>query len=268
MNPTTPATPMRRTLDLGGRRLSCLDFGGPGRPLLALHGLLDQGATWTHLACELAPHWRVIAPDQRGHGNSDRADDYTREGFVSDAAAVIELLGTGPVPVVGHSLGGLNALQLAAWHPEAVRALIIEDIPAALTPGGAAEHLGFLERARHRADTREELLAALGPARPYFADAARPSPAGGWELPFHPQDALLAEQFNEGDHWADWLASRCPALLIHGTRSQILTSGQAERMAARRPATRRTALDADHFVHAAVPDAFAREVSGFLACLD
>ena len=63
-------TPVRAELDLNGRRLSYLDFGGTGQPLLALHGHLDQGLMWSGLAAALAPGWRVIAPDQRGHGDS------------------------------------------------------------------------------------------------------------------------------------------------------------------------------------------------------
>src|SRR5258707_5907341 len=70
--------PARAALDLDGRRLSYLDFGGNGRPLLALHGHLDQGATFAPLAHALAPQRRVIAPDHRRHGASDPASDYTR----------------------------------------------------------------------------------------------------------------------------------------------------------------------------------------------
>lgn len=126
-------------LDLDGRRLSFLDFGGLGQPLLALHGHFSEGQTFAHLARELAPDWRVIAPDQRGHGESDRPADYSRQGYIADAVAVLDHLGLGTAVVLGHSLGGVNAYQLAARYPERVLALVIEgerpDPSRCCTPG-------------------------------------------------------------------------------------------------------------------------------------
>jgi pimeloyl-ACP methyl ester carboxylesterase len=104
---------------------------GAGQPLLALHGHLGRGRVWAPLA-EALPGWRVVAPDQRGHGRAELADDYSRAAYVGDAAAVIEELGLAPAVVLGHSLGGVNAYQLAAWRPELVRAVIVEDAPAAM----------------------------------------------------------------------------------------------------------------------------------------
>jgi esterase len=104
---------------------------GAGQPLLALHGHFGNGGVWAPLAQAL-PGWRVVAPDQRGHGRGEMADDYSREAYVADAVQLIEELGLAPVVVLGHSLGGVNAYQLAAWRPELVRAVIVEDIPAAV----------------------------------------------------------------------------------------------------------------------------------------
>ncbi|MEV0441323.1 alpha/beta hydrolase [Streptomyces spectabilis] len=114
----------------GGHRLSYCDHGGPGPALLALHGHFGDGATFAALARALAGRCRVIALDQRGHGRSDRTEDYSRRGYVDDAAAVLRHLGLTDVVVLGHSLGGVNAYQLAARHPHLVRALVVEDIGA------------------------------------------------------------------------------------------------------------------------------------------
>jgi pimeloyl-ACP methyl ester carboxylesterase len=104
---------------------------GDGAPLLALHGHLGSGLVWERLARAL-PGWRVVAPDQRGHGRTGPGPDYSREGYVTDAAGFVEELGLAPAVVLGHSLGGVNAYQLAARRPELVRAVIVEDIPAEL----------------------------------------------------------------------------------------------------------------------------------------
>ncbi|EFE76023.1 MULTISPECIES: alpha/beta fold hydrolase [Streptomyces] len=82
VTPMTPPDPERGALYVAGRRLSFLDFGGPGRPLLALHGHFGEGCTFTRLAGELGDSWRVVALDQRGHGRSDRCADYSRSGYV------------------------------------------------------------------------------------------------------------------------------------------------------------------------------------------
>ncbi|MET9769584.1 alpha/beta hydrolase [Streptomyces sp. NPDC006415] len=103
----TPPEPERGAMNAAGRRLSFLDFGGRGRPPLALHGHFGEGRTFTHLAGELGASWRIVALDQRGHGHSDRAADYSRSGYVEDAAAVLEHLGIGGAVVLGHSLGGV-----------------------------------------------------------------------------------------------------------------------------------------------------------------
>jgi pimeloyl-ACP methyl ester carboxylesterase len=122
---------------------------GAGQPLLALHGHLGRGRVWAPLA-EALPGWRVVAPDQRGHGRAAVADDVSREAYVGDAAALIEELGLAPAVVLGHSLGGVNAYQLAAWRPELVRAVIVEDAPAemAVRPDleGAPPHINESRR--------------------------------------------------------------------------------------------------------------------------
>ncbi|MEJ8643670.1 alpha/beta hydrolase [Streptomyces sp. MS1.HAVA.3] len=84
---------MRHELRIDDRTLSYLDFGGPGRPLLALHGGMSEAAAFTGLAAALGDAWRVIAPDQRGHGGSDRAADHHRAGYVADAVALLDHLG-------------------------------------------------------------------------------------------------------------------------------------------------------------------------------
>jgi pimeloyl-ACP methyl ester carboxylesterase len=257
-------SPVRASLDLGGRRLSYLDFGGPGRPLLALHGHLDQGAMWSELAAALGPDWRVIAPDQRGHGQSDRAPDYSRDGYISDAAALLAHLDVRQVVALGHSLGGLNAFQLAARHPHLVSALIIEEIPAVIT---GPSRLDFLLASPYQAAARAELIEGLGPAGPMFSEWLRELPDGSWRLPFHPQDMVNSEASNWGDHWADWLATDCPALLVVGRDSPV-TRDQAHAMTEKRPNTRLVELNGDHFVHAHDPAAFITAVRVFLSSLD
>ncbi|MEU8435621.1 alpha/beta hydrolase [Streptomyces sp. NPDC029216] len=261
MIPTPRTEPVRAAMTLDGRRLSYLDFGGPGRPLLALHGHFNEGRTFTALARALAPDWRVVAPDQRGHGFSDRAADFSREGYVDDAAALLAHLGLDRVVVLGHSLGGVNAYQLAAHHPHLVSALVIEDVGAEID-----SDLSFCLRWPHRAPTRTALIEQLGDSARYLTDAVREHP-DGWGLAFRPQDMVTSVGRVNGDHWADWLSTDCPALLVHGTRSDTLTAGHAKEMAARRPRTRLAELATGHTVHETDPEGFATTVRTFLDTL-
>ncbi|NEB36819.1 alpha/beta hydrolase [Streptomyces sp. SID14515] len=261
MTTRTPPEPERGAMYVSGRRLSFLDFGGPGRPLLALHGHFGEGRTFTRLAGELGDAWRVVALDQRGHGHSDRSADYSRTGYVEDAAAVLEHLGIGGAVVLGHSLGGVNAYQLAARRPGLVDALIVEDIGAQVD-----DDLSFALSWPHRASTRSGLLHGLGPSASYLVDAVREYP-DGWGLAFDPRDMNASQRLLNGDHWDDWLAGDCPALLVRGGRSTVLSAEHARSMAARRPRTRLVELPAGHSVHETVPVEFAEAVGGFLGAL-
>ncbi|MEU6315537.1 alpha/beta hydrolase [Streptomyces sp. NPDC047014] len=271
MPSTTSLT--RHTLTIDGRALSYLDSGGAGRPLLALHGGMSEALAFAGLAAHLGPAWRVIAPDQRGHGDSDRAPDYGREGYVSDALALLDHLGLRtPVVVLGYSLGGLNACHLAAAHPERVRALIDIDATVEIhssTEDAVHDLFGFLGGMRYTAPTREELLAAAGPVGSRLVEQAlRPLPSGeGWRLPFHPQDMLDSAAACRGDHWDAWLAGDCPALLVHATRSQTLRQETADAMVARRAGTSYAPLDGDHFLPFTDPRGVHEAVAAFLAAL-
>jgi pimeloyl-ACP methyl ester carboxylesterase len=261
----TATTATRSELTINGRRLSYLDFGGTGRPLLALHGHLSEGAVFAPLAQALGSEWRVIAPDQRGQGESERAEEYSREGYLGDVAALLDHLGLEQVVLLGHSLGGINAYQFAARHPERVAAFVNVEGPVALGLDGS-HPLAFLLQLPYRADTRDALIEALGPAAPYFADRLREQADGGWRLPFHPQDMYESEELVHGDHWADWTAGSCPALLVHGTRG-VLPAEQVTAMAERRPGTMVVELDADHLIPTTAADAMAAAVREFLSSL-
>ncbi|MEV5980969.1 alpha/beta hydrolase [Streptomyces sp. NPDC052114] len=265
-----PARPVRAHLTTpDGRRLSYLDFGPvAGRPLLALHGHLGEGADFAGLAGALGPHgWRVLAPDQRGHGDSDRARRYDRDGYVDDLRLLLSHVGLDQraVTVIGHSLGAVNAYHLAADHPGAVGALVNIDGPAHLPVVDPAP-LAFLLDLPYTAPTRDELHAACGPLAPLLAGGMRPH-RDGWRLGCHPEDMVDSDTRVLGDHWPWWLGTDCPALLVHGTASTVLPTAQAREMAACRPGTTLVELDADHWVHLRRPEETADAVRRFLdAC--
>ncbi|MFJ3839993.1 alpha/beta fold hydrolase [Streptomyces sp. NPDC054904] len=240
------------------RRVAYTDFGGAGAPLLALHGHFQDGRSYERFAREVGPGWRVIAVDQRGHGASDRAPEYGREGYVADAAAVLEHLGLGPAVVMGHGLGGVNAYQLAARRPELVRAVVVEDVGAVVE--GDLSYVGEWPR---RAGTRAAFLAGVGSAADALAGSLREYP-DGWGTAFVAGDAVESQRGLNGDHWADWLAVRQPTLLVRGDRSGVLSAEHAREMTVRRGGVRLVELPVGHGVRAGDPEGFRGVVGEFL----
>ncbi|MFC0843938.1 alpha/beta fold hydrolase [Streptomyces noboritoensis] len=244
------------------RRLSFLDFGGPGLPILAFHGHYNEASVFAPLAEALAPQWRVIALDQRGHGESDRAESYQRADYVADIAAFHRHLGLGPVPVLGHSMGGVNAYQYAARHADQVTALIVEDVGAVVNADWS-----LTTQLPRRAPSRQTLASALGPLAPYLECCLRPF-EDGWGYSFDMDHTVRSHKALTGDYWGDWETVTCPTLLIRGTDSVVLTQEHAREMIARRAGQARLAeLPAGHVVHCDAPDQFTATVRTFLSQL-
>lgn len=122
--------------------------GGNKPPLILAHGVSDNGLCWQRVALALQADFDLIMVDARGHGRSDKPPTgYTYEDFAADLAAFIQELGLGAVPVMGHSMGALTAMVMAARHPHLASKLILED-PPLMSEQAAAE---MAERFTHGA---------------------------------------------------------------------------------------------------------------------
>jgi pimeloyl-ACP methyl ester carboxylesterase len=92
---------------------------GEGRPLLLIHGITLNAEVWSPQLHELASDFRVLSLDQRGHGRSVAGDDgYSIAGLGRDIATVLTRLDLHDALVVGHSMGGMAALNFAVDHPD------------------------------------------------------------------------------------------------------------------------------------------------------
>jgi esterase len=250
----------RKKFSRNNLTLSWLDAGGTGSLLIALHAHWMEAATFRRLADDLAPEWRVVALDQRGHGHSSHAATYAREGYVGDLEAFFaELQVSAPVVLVGNSLGGINALQFAAKHPQLVAALVLEDIAVEVNTD-----IGFVRSWAGDFATRDALVEAVGPRmQPYLEDSFRQS-VNGWRLAFEPEDMVRSQESLKGQYWQEWLSGTIPALIIRGRESRVTTREQMEEMSRRRSRTVFKELEGGHVVHQDNPEAFARELRSFL----
>src|SRR5205809_731761 len=128
-----------RSLVLHGQRYHFLDWGAPTAPaVVLLHGITGHARTWDDEARALAARYRVLALDQRGHGDSDPAPDgdYTVTTMAADLAAFADALRLRHFSVVGLSMGGRVAIAFAGSQPERVERLIVVDIGPDIAPGG------------------------------------------------------------------------------------------------------------------------------------
>jgi len=260
--PTLAETVPVRFADVGPIKLAYLDVPGTGTPIVALHGLFSRGATFSPLAKALAGRHRLIAVDQRGHGQSDKPEDYSRAAFVEDIATLIGKVGLGPVILLGHSLGGLNSYQLAAKHPELVKALIIEDIGTTISADFSFMANWPIRFQTHR-DLHDFLEQKFNSAF-YFMESATEYP-DGWGLRFDYRHMIAAGKAASGDWWQDFAASKCPALLIHGHKSFALNTAHARDICRRRANTKLLEFSTSgHTIHDDDPAGFNNAVIEFL----
>ena len=108
--------------------------GGPeaGEPIILLHGFPESHRTWRHVAPDLARDHRVIVPDQRGFGGSDRpkgVEHYRVEETVADIFALADAFGVDRFTLVGHDWGGAISWAAAIRHPERLSRLVIVNAP-------------------------------------------------------------------------------------------------------------------------------------------
>jgi len=122
------------------------ELHGQGAPVLFIHGLGSSTRDWEYQTPYFSKDWLLLFFDLRGHGKSDKPDHpYTIKQFCSDTAQLIEALFPEGVHVLGHSLGGMVAFQLAVDHPKLVKTLtILNSAPAAVLPSFKARFLFFL----------------------------------------------------------------------------------------------------------------------------
>lgn len=250
----------RKSFQHDGVTLSYLDAEGDGVALIALHAYWMEAGTYADLAAALAPRWRVIALDQRGHGHSDHPADLSWEAFIGDLDVLLDHLAIEtPVAITGNSLGGTVAFRYAARHPSRVSAMIIEESPAK-----QAADLGFMRAWEGVYPTGEALLEKVGERLAWSVEPSIRRTDAGWKLAFSPTQLADALEGLKGDFWADWLASTCPVLLIRGKNSKAVNGAILEDMAKRRPNTTLLSFDAGHVVHHDQPSEFAEAVRAFL----
>jgi esterase len=233
-------------LDIGGLSFHYIDWGGDGPPLVMLHGLSGHARTWDHTAAALSDRYRVLALDQRGHGDSDWAPQYGIGPMTADLLAFMNALQLPEVTLMGLSMGGIVSFVFAAAHPGRVRRLMVLDIGPEIAPVGARNISAAMASSDVFA-SEDEAFAQARAANPRPTDEAlrhrvrhnlRSLPDG--TLTFKYDKALRSQptawlELTADQLWAAWRSVRCPVLLVRGGDSPILAAETAQRMLAENP---------------------------------
>ncbi|MBM4195266.1 MAG: alpha/beta hydrolase [Gemmatimonadetes bacterium] len=269
-----------RTVNARGLNFHVVERGAPSAPpLVFLHGITGHARTWDDEAQALAERFHVVAIDQRGHGDSDRAadGDYGNPAMVEDLAAIVDALGFRQFDLVGLSMGGRVSIGYTGGHPGRVKRLVIVDIGPDIALAGMKRVMGTMAGAPERFATKEEAAALIRLANPRYTEAKlrhrvehglRTLPDGGFEWKY---DRELREGARQGrarpagDLWGAWRAIDCPTLLVQGRESDILDDTIAKKMIESQPRARLAVVpEAGHTVPGDQPEAFLGLLKEFL----
>jgi pimeloyl-ACP methyl ester carboxylesterase len=263
-------------IDADGVRLHYVDWGAPGQPpVVFLHGGSAHARWWDFVVAHLAPRYRCVALDLRGHGDSawPASLDYRLATHAGDVTALVAALDLHDVAVVGHSFGGFVAMVYAPGAASRLARLVIVDSRSRVGTRSARflEALRKLPHPRYAsledATRRFRLLPAANNAAPdMFAHVMRhgmtQAADGTWTLKF---DRRAMSGTPPQDFAPGLAALQCPLLAIRGEHSEILTrAGLAEFRAANPRALTAEIAGAHHHVMLDNPIALARVIDDFL----
>jgi pimeloyl-ACP methyl ester carboxylesterase len=213
----------KQTVTSGGVRLAVRDSGGDATTAVLLHGLGTPQRSWDRVAPLLAPHLRVVTYDQRGHGASAAASDYSLDALLADLQAVGDALALEHPLLVGHSFGGLLAVEHAAAHPGCVGVVGVDGgLRIERPPIGWAEVHSQLDRPVSRLLSRVVTAAGMG-ARLSFAELQR-----------------VADEAAEREGHLEEAYARltCPVLVVLAGKADPVPHGEAMLAAVNTAATR------------------------------
>jgi pimeloyl-ACP methyl ester carboxylesterase len=284
--------PISRSFISQRLRLHYVDWGNEAAPpLILVHGARDHCRNWDWVAERLAPHYHVIAPDLRGHGDSDWCDGgYSRDNFIYDLHQLIDQQVVAPVRIVAHSLGANIALRYAGVFPDKVcHIAAIEGLGRPPKHQAAHDAIGMHElmtiwftqlrevaaRQPRRYPTLHECFLRMREENKYLSEAQ------AWHLTRHGvrqnEDSTFSWKFDNyirawppfdmplAHEIALWGRITCPTLLIYGRESWASNPAEDGRLGYFKNARAVSVEGAGHWVHHDRLDMVMAELIPFLA---
>ena len=234
--------------------------------LVFLHGIMGQGRNWSSIAKKFARHFQCLIFDQRGHGRSYHPDEgFEISDYSNDLVALLDSLGwSGPISLVGHSMGGRVAVDFAHRFPERLKHLVVVDIgPVSDWQSMAAvlEKLRFVPVPfSDRQEAREffdgpflERFNNKMVAEFFYSNLATKDSGFDWLFSKKLIEQTL-EQSRWKDRWAEFKALQMKTLLIRGQLSTDLSQEVFDKTLEANPLIQGVVVEgAGHWVHAEKP---------------
>ncbi|MCI0440578.1 MAG: alpha/beta hydrolase [Chloroflexi bacterium] len=275
--------PQDRFINANGLRFHYLEWGDAGSPpVLLLHGFAQTCHSWDFVALSLCDRFRVIALDQRGHGDSDWAPDgdYSPETQQKDIHAIVQALDIKDMLLMGLSMGGRNSFTYAASHPERVRALVIVDAGPENRRDGGTNIRNFVSQ-DDELDSVDEFVQRVLRYNPRrdpvqvrgsIMHNLKQLPSGKWTWKYDKRLRSPERRFGQQDLavtqrlWGYLESLKCPTLVVRGAQSDVIAMETAEAMHQRIPNGRLATVErAGHLVMGDNPAGFEKVVTAFLA---
>lgn len=271
--------------DANGLQQHYWRWGDKNAPtIILLHGIRSYGKTWLKTAARLKDTYQVIALDLRGRGNSGWSKDaaYYYGDYVADLEGLVAHLAVDEFYLLGHSLGGQNALLYAAKHPAHVKGLIVEDIgPGSSTGGeGAARIVREFNNTPESFDSWQAATDFWRSIRPKISDESLRQRVAEtlienkhgkivWSYDFvgikHARLAAARDQSKMPDLWPAVKTLQCPTLVLRGAISDFLPKDTLLAMKQANPLIQVAEVrGATHYVHDDNFDEFYLYLSDFL----
>jgi esterase len=282
--PHAPAVPYRScNIVLRQMRFHFLEWGRADAPVIVLlHGGHQSAHSWDLVSLHLAQNYRVLALDQRGHGDSEWSRDvvYSNHEMSLDAEEFIGAMGLRAPIVIGHSMGGRNTMLLLRRNAAIARAAVIVDVGPELSDKGRAAIAGFVQ-GNQEFDDLEHFVRNVRQYDPYrsrehiertvkYNMLERADGKYVSKCDSNPRRLGIVRASGplENITLEDAAGFDLPVLLVRGENSNILAPDAAERFAASLPQGRLvTVPDCGHNVHGQNTKGFIGALGGFLGGL-
>ena len=243
---------------------------GQGRALILLHGLFGSSDNWHYITTKLAETFHVFVPDLRNHGQSPHSAAMDYPLMAGDVVELMQAQGSSTARVIGHSMGGKVAMQLALQFPERVEKLIVSDMaPRVYAPAHEKIFSALLALDLPAYANRQQMEEVLAPDIPSLMlrrfllknlgrDAHgkffwKMNLRGLWDNYPRLAEPMAGAPFTK------------PTLFIRGGRSDYIQPEDSGRIHELFPAARiETIPDASHWIHADKPEEFLKLVLAFL----
>lgn len=273
-------------------RLHYVDWGNESAPpLLLIHGGRDHCRNWDWVAEAFRDDYHVVAPDLRGHGDSQWVigSGYAMIDYVYDVAQLVHQKRLDPLTIIGHSLGGSIALQYTGIYPETVRKVVsieglgpppnrVESRASKPAPERMREWIGMVRgmasRLPRRYETLDKALERMQTENPHLSpEQTRHLTVHGmnqnedgsytWKFDNYVR-AFSPYLFNAEEARALWRNITCPTLLVRGMESWAGDPEQDGRASEFPNAQVLNVADAGHWVHHDQLEIFLDRVGRFL----